>query len=136
MIVVDTNQLAYLLIGGERTELARQVLLQDPEWAAPLPWRSEFRSILTGHFRRSDLAVSDALKLQRKAEQLLAGREYLVRSDRVLRLAAGSDCSAYDCEFVALAQQLKVPLVTWDKQILAAFPSIAMSPRGYLDECA
>jgi len=136
MIVVDTNQIAYLLIGGDRTELARQVLLRDPEWGAPLLWRSEFRSILTQYLRRKEITPSDAIRLQRKAEQLLLGREFLVHSERVLRLAATSDCSAYDCEFVALAKQLKVPLVTWDKQVLAAFPLEAMSPRDFLDEGA
>lgn len=134
MIVVDTNQIAYLLIGGERTELARQVLLRDPEWVAPLLWRSEFRSILAGYLRRNELPLPDALKLQAKAEQLLAGREHLVRSDRVLRLAASSGCSAYDSEFVAVARQLRVPLVTWDKEVLAAFPTVAMTPKGYLEE--
>lgn len=134
MIVVDTNQIAYLLIGGDRTDLARQVLLRDPEWAAPLLWRSEFRSILAGYLRRSELALPDALKLQAKGEQLLARREHLVRSERVLRLVADSGCSAYDCEFVALAQQLRAPLVTWDKEVLAAFPSVAMTPKDYLGE--
>ncbi|MCK4414435.1 MAG: type II toxin-antitoxin system VapC family toxin [Candidatus Eisenbacteria sp.] len=136
MIVVDTNQLAYLLIGGEKTDLARQVLLQDPEWAAPLLWRSEFRSILTQYLRKEEITLPDAVRLQRKAEQLVAGREFLVRSDRVLRLAASSDCSACDCEFVALAKQLKAPLVTWDWQVLSAFPAIAMSPGDFLDESA
>ena len=43
MIVVDTNRLAYLLIGGKPTQAVREVLLQDPEWSAPVLWRSEFR---------------------------------------------------------------------------------------------
>ena len=136
MIVVDTNQVAYLLIGGDKTDLARQVLLRDSEWAAPLLWRSEFRSVLAQYLRREEIALSDAVKLQRKAESLLAGREFLVRSDRVLRLMASSGCSAYDCEFVALAKQLKVPLITWDRPVLSAFPATAMSPADFLEESA
>jgi predicted nucleic acid-binding protein len=34
---------------------------------------------------------------------------------------------AYDCEFVALAQYLNVPLVTADKKILREFPEVATS---------
>jgi predicted nucleic acid-binding protein len=58
---------------------------------------------------------------------LLAGAEFQVESAAVLNLAALSQCSAYDCEFVALAQQLGVMLVTSDRQILRQFPSSAVS---------
>jgi predicted nucleic acid-binding protein len=37
----------------------------------------------------------------------------------------------YDCEFVALAQHLDVPLVTADKKILREFPAIAKSLDAY-----
>jgi len=48
-------------------------------------------------------------------------------SDDVLQLVRDSSCSAYDCEFVALAKKLSVPLVTEDKQILKDFPMISIS---------
>jgi predicted nucleic acid-binding protein len=62
----------------------------------------------------------------------MSGREYPASTDRVLRLAAGSVCSSYDCEFVAVAQDLTVPLVTADRQILRAFPETAVSLDGFL----
>jgi len=49
----------------------------------------------------------------------------------VLDLVASSTCTAYDCEFVALARELAVPLVTTDKQILRDFPAIARPLAGY-----
>jgi predicted nucleic acid-binding protein len=98
---------------------------------APILWRSEFRSILTQYMRRGELSFPQALKLQKKAEQLMANRERLVPSENILHLAADSLCSAYDCEFVALAVELGIPLVTADKKILKAFPAIAMSPTSF-----
>jgi len=132
MIVVDTNQLAHLLIGGDATEAARRVFLQDPVWSAPLLWRSEFRSVLAQYLRRDELKVSQAIRLQEMAEELLAGREYLLESRKILLVASKSKCSAYDCEFVGLAKELLVPLVTSDKQILREFPHTAISPEAFV----
>ncbi len=60
------------------------------------------------------------------------GREYTVVSHKVLQLAGQSGCSAYDCEFVSLAMDLEIPLVTSDRQILRAFPKVAVSPEGFM----
>ena len=127
MIVVDTNVIAYLLLPGDRTSQARAALRQDSEWVAPLLWRSEFRNILALYLRQKHLSLDDALQFMREAEMLMQGGEYTVASSGVLGLAASSQCSAYDCEFVALAQELGVPLVTSDRRMLAKFPATAIS---------
>jgi predicted nucleic acid-binding protein len=127
MIVVDTNVVAYLLLGGEKTAGARLAFRKDPAWAAPILWRSEFRNILGAYLRRGTLTRSDALEVMREAEALFHGTEYSVESGQVLKLLSESNCSAYDCEFVALAQQLSVPLVTSDSEILKDFPQTAIS---------
>ena len=67
------------------------------------------------------------MRIWGNGESLMKHREYEVVTTDVLRLAAASKCSAYDCEFVALAQVLNVPLVTSDAAVLKAFPSVAVS---------
>jgi predicted nucleic acid-binding protein len=131
MIVVDTNVVAYLLLGGEMTPGARVAFRKDPEWVAPLLWRSEFRNILAAYLRRGSLILSDALEMMREAETLFSGAEYSVESGQVLKLVSESSCSAYDCEFVALAQQLGVSLLTSDAQILKEFPRTATSLEAF-----
>ncbi|MDH4236373.1 MAG: type II toxin-antitoxin system VapC family toxin [Nitrospira sp.] len=131
MIVADTNLLIYLYVQGQRTEESEAVLRRDPVWTAPLLWRSEFRNALIGLVRKDALALDEALPMVDEAERWLAGREYSVVSRHVLTLAEKSGCSAYDCEFVALAQDLAVQLVTADRQILKAFPTIAISPSAF-----
>lgn len=127
MIVVDSNVLAYLYMPGEFTDIAEALLGTDPEWAAPVLWRSEFRNILAGYLRRKSLGFEQAVALQAEAEDLLAGREYEVDSTSVLELVRDSDCSAYDCEFIALAAKLGTRLVTMDKKLLKAFPGRAVA---------
>lgn len=122
MIVVDTNVLAYLYLPSEHTTMAEVLLERDPDWVVPVLWRSEFRNILAGCLRRKTLAFQDAIKIQAEAEGLLAGGEHAVDSRRVLELVRDSDCSAYDCEFVALGMELGTVLVTMDAKLLKAFP--------------
>lgn len=131
MIVADTNLLIYLYVQGQRTEESEAVLQQDALWTAPLLWRSEFRNVLIGLVRTNALQFEKALAIITEAERWLTGHEYSVVSRQVLELADRSGCSAYDCEFVALAQDLEVPLVTNDRQILKAFPTIAVSPSAF-----
>ncbi|MEA5391231.1 type II toxin-antitoxin system VapC family toxin [Cyanobium gracile UHCC 0139] len=125
MIVVDTNVVAYLLLAGPQTEKAEALLLHDPEWAAPVLWRSELRNVLSGYLRRGQLDHQQVLRLQGQAEALLQGSEVAVDSADVFRLVEASDCSAYDCEFVAAALALQTRLITSDRQLLRAFPTLA-----------
>jgi len=133
VIVADVNLIAYLLLGGSEQPLAQRVLERDPVWAAPLLWRSEFRSVLAAYMRLRGLSVSDACRAHGLADELLDGHEFEVPGERVLALVASSACSAYDCEYVALAEELAVPLVTADRQLLRAFANRAISPEDFVE---
>lgn len=60
------------------------------------------------------------------AELLMAEGTLEVESGHVLRLANSSGCTAYDCSYVAVAEAIGVKLLTDDRQVLAAFPGIAV----------
>ena len=126
MIVVHSKVLAYLYLPSEYT-VAEALLAQDSDWAAPILWRSEFRNILAGYMRRKTITFDQANSLQREAESLLEGAEFELESHAVLELVRDSDCSAYDCEFIALAMRLDTQLVTMDKKLLRAFPKRAVA---------
>ncbi|MCX6574303.1 MAG: type II toxin-antitoxin system VapC family toxin [Candidatus Aminicenantes bacterium] len=132
MIVADTNLLAYLHIKGKNSPVARQVVLQDPHWAAPFLWRSEFRNTLITCVKGGLVERNEVFGIMAAAESMLAGWEYDVVSDEVLELATATGCTAYDAEFVALARDLRVPLVTTDKELLEKFPDTAVSPEHFL----
>ena len=127
MIVVDTNVIGYLYLTSERSEQAERALIKDSEWVAPLLWRSELRNVLATYLHENLIALEDALHVIQEAETMMQDGEYEIASARVLRLALSSGCSACDCEFVALADDLNVPFITMDKKILAQFPNIAVA---------
>ena len=129
MIVVDTNVVAGFVLLGHSFEAAKSLYGRDPEWSAPVLWRSEFRNVLATQVRRGRYGLEAAVALMRRAEGLLAGREFSAPSPIVLELAAESGCTAYDCEFVAVAMELGVRLVTQDAQVLKAFPKVAVDLR-------
>ncbi len=103
----------------------------DLEWAAPVLWRSELRNVLAGYLRRGDLNVATAESVMHRAATSLSGGEHFVSDEAVLHLVARSKCSAYDCEFVALALSLDVPLVTEDRKLLATFPRVCRSLKRF-----
>jgi predicted nucleic acid-binding protein len=131
MIVVDTNIIGYLFLSSDQSLLAEHALQKDREWAAPILWRSELRNVLALYTRNNLLTLKHAHHIMNGALELLSGREYEVSSYEVLRLASESKCSAYDCEFVAVANDLKVPLVTVDRQLLRKFPKVAVPLKSF-----
>ena len=132
MIVVDTNIIGYLLLDSSLSETCEAVLKADPQWAAPRLWRNEMRSVLGHYIRKGILSLADAKQIMTQATRLMQGSEYEVPSNQVLDLADASTCSAYDCEFVALARDLQVPLVTSDRQILKEFSETAIAVDDFV----
>lgn len=131
MIVADTNLIVYLFITGDQTPLAQEVLEKDPHWIVPPLWQSEFRNVLAGYMRRG-MELSQAQEVMTDALLTLENRQVAPSSEKVFELVSKSDCTAYDCEFIALAQQLNILLVTSDKQLLQRFPGSAIALKEFI----
>jgi predicted nucleic acid-binding protein len=131
MIVVDVPLIACLCIDGALTPQAESVLEADPVWAAPAWWRSGFADLLADYLRRRRMDMESVLVSLHMAEETMAGREYVVDTRKVLELAAQSGCGAHECEYVALARDLAVPLVTMNRELLRAFPKTALAPEKF-----
>ena len=127
MIVVDTNIICYRYMASPFSKGADAAWAKDSDWIVPLLWRSEFRNVLAGAIRQRSLSTNAAIEIANLAEAMLAQNEFLVSSSAVLQLVSQSHCSAYDCEFVALARQQEILLLTVDRQILHDFSEDAIS---------
>src|SRR5262245_36045955 len=132
MIVVDTMVLAHLVVRGDWTAESQAVRAIDPDWVAPILWRSEFRNVLTKLMRAREMTVPEATRHMISAEKVMRGLTLRIGSRQILALTASSSCTAYDCEFVALAKSRGVPLVTRDKEVLREFPETAQSARDFV----
>jgi len=128
MIVVDTNVLAYLYLPGDRTAEVQALLETDPEWAAPVLWRSELMNVLCTYMRVKGLALSKCLEVFDLADALLSGRTYTTAPLKVFAVSERTGCSGYDSEFVALAEELGVKLVTYDTKLISRAGSVACLP--------
>lgn len=132
MIVVDTNILAYFLITGASTPDAVSAYKKDPVWIGPSLWRSEFRSVLRKYLKANLLDLRKATQMMLEAEDVMQGEGIEPPSAAVLQLTAQSQCSSYDCEFVALAQALGIKLLTTDQKITTEFPATAITLKNFL----
>lgn len=134
MIVVDTNLLAYAVLGGERSELAERAALRDSDWIAPALWRHEMANVLATAMRVRGLSLTEALYAFAAAERLVAEAEIEPELADRLELAARGKVSAYDAEFVAVALRLDLPLVTADRRLAQAFPKSVLLVEEFVVE--
>jgi predicted nucleic acid-binding protein len=128
--VVDTNVVAYLLLGTEqyadeaRTFLASLGGAQAPAlWEAELAnvlWMATRHKILTIEEATGRLALADSLGIDTVPNRTL-WQGALVRSHQ-------SGVAVYDTLFVELAARQRVPLATFDAALIKAFPKIAARP--------
>ena len=126
MIVIDTNVMVRLVVGGAAGSGSARLLEDDAEWAAPDILLSELRNVLVGFVRRGVLSPDAAAAMCDDAALVLGDRVAGVGSAQVIAVALECGLSAYDAEFVALARRLGVRLVTLDRAILRGAPDVAV----------
>ena len=132
LIVADTNLIVYLLVRGQETPEAERAYEIDSKWVAPDLWRSEFRNALALYVRNGQLGLDEAVQHMAHAERLVDAGSRPIDSAKVLSLATQTGCSAYDCEYVALAQDLGVTLVTADRKLASKFKPTAVHLRDFV----
>ncbi|MFN8461604.1 MAG: type II toxin-antitoxin system VapC family toxin [Anaerolineales bacterium] len=115
MIVADTNLIVYLFITGDQTPLAQKRFLTRNARTGSFLHCKQFRNVIAGYIRRG-MNIADN-EIMKDAMLTLENRQVTPSSEKILILISKSDCTAYDCEFIALAQQLNIVLVTADKQL-------------------
>ena len=131
MIVADTNLLVYLFIESDFTVGAQQVHSLDPDWVFPPIAISEASNVLVTLVREKHITSETASEALRRIEKhVMAGlREVSMKA--VLELAIQRNISAYDAQFIVLADLLGIYLVTEDGKLKRTFPDKALSMEAF-----
>ena len=130
-VVVDTNVVAYLLLGTEGfVDEARACFRAVSNPIAPAHWEAELTNVLWMAVR------SGILPPEEGPVRLSLARRLGVESVTTATLCQGallrsvtSGIAVYDTLFVELAVRTGCPLLTFDKAVIKAFPDIAIRPR-------
>lgn len=126
MIVADTNLVAYLVIPGDSTRQAERVRAKDRVWVVPPFLPHELLNVMATYVRKDVLDRDEALRAYRRGLSLVTVSDLKLDPVAVLNLASAAGGATYDAEFVWLAQQLRVPVVTADQEMLKAFPAVTV----------
>lgn len=128
--VIDTNVVAYLLLGTERfLEEARGCMAAVSMPMAPAHWEAELGNVVWMAVRASVLPPEEGslrLTLARRLGVESVATTGLMQGALLRSLDSG--VAVCDTLFVELAARAHCPLATFDKAILKAFPDIALRP--------
>jgi predicted nucleic acid-binding protein len=131
--VVDTNVVAYLLLGPEPFEAeADEFWGMVDEPIAPVLWEAEFANVVWLAVRAGFLRPEEGLQRLEAASRLgihsvPTQTLWLGALDR----SVTSGVAVYDTLFVELADREGIALATFDKRVLTAFPDIAKRPGAF-----
>ena len=130
--VVDTNVLAYLLLGTEaHVDEARAALERVSIPLAPAHWEAELTNVVWMAVRTGILPPEEGpvrLSLARRLGVETVATGTLCQGALMRSITSG--IAVYDTLFVELAARTGCPLLTFDKALLKAFPDIAIRPRN------
>lgn len=128
--VVDTNVVAYLLLGAEQyVDEARTFLASIDEAQAPALWEAELANVLWMATRHKILTIHEAAARLTLADSLgVHGVPNRMLWQGALVRAHQSGIAVYDTLFVELAARQGLPLATFDAALIKAFPDIAARP--------
>jgi predicted nucleic acid-binding protein len=132
MIVADATLLCHFFLRSDLSTLARDVRSRDGVWMVPPLWRAEFANAIVMAHRTCPDPLERYLEAWDSARSALEPCERPVDVREVIRLAAGHKITAYDAQYVHLAEALRVPLVTEDVELLRKFSGVAVSMRGFV----
>lgn len=132
--VVDTNVLAYLIVGTKPfADETRRLIETVTDMFAPAIWEAELANVVWMAIRQRVLSEEDGHRTLILADSLgICSIPTRTLWQGALIRSINSGIAVYDMLFVEVADREKLPLATFDEALLEAFPEIAFRPRDLL----
>ena len=130
-VVVDTNVIAYLLIGEpELADEASNFWERTTAILAPSSWKAELANAVWVLVRQSARSEEAGLACLQEAGLLrIESVDPQELWEEAYRRALRANHPVYDTLFVELAVRESVPLATFDKAVLKKFSDVAKRPN-------
>jgi hypothetical protein len=119
------------VIPGKLTKTAEAIRSRDRDWYAPESFRFEWLNVCTFYIRQKILHRDMAIRAYNRGMALVEEMATPDDPARIINLYLASGCSSYDCRFIALAEDLKIKLVTFDQELFGAFPETAVGSESF-----
>jgi len=135
-VVIDTNVVAYLLLGTERfAGESSRFMSAVQQSLAPALWEAELANVVWMAIQQGVMPPEEGPSRLALAARL-GIRSIPSRSlwQGALVRAVSSGVAVYDTLFVELAVRERLRLATFDRKVLKAFPDVAARP-GDLTPC-
>ena len=134
MIVIDANILIYALIECDNSRLIPQVREKDADWRTTGLCLHETLNVLATYQRRGVLTLEQCRELLGNASRFISVAQCDVDMEASLVAAAKYGITGYDAQYVALAQNFSVPLITEDRKLRQAVPGVGISMQEFIEQ--
>ncbi|MDD5633485.1 MAG: type II toxin-antitoxin system VapC family toxin [Methylococcales bacterium] len=134
MIVIDANILIYALIECDNSRMIPQLREKDADWRTAGLCLHEILNVLTTYQRRGLLTLEQCRELLKSANHFISVAQCEVDMEASLSVAAKYGITGYDAQYVALALNLAVPLITEDRKLRQAAPEVAISMQEFIEK--
>ncbi|MCE9588648.1 MAG: type II toxin-antitoxin system VapC family toxin [Verrucomicrobia bacterium] len=131
MIIADASLVSFLFLEGEVSGTVRELYRRDTDWVTPPILNHEMLNILAAVGRADDTALAME-ELWKEIRMRLGSRQQIPDPMRALRMAIDLGVSGSEAQYLALSQQLSVPMVSCDQRLLEHLPKLVVSPEVYL----
>ena len=135
-VVVDTNVVAYLLLGTERfVAESRRFMAVVDQGLAPALWEAELANVIWMAIRQGVMSPEEGPKRLALAARLgIHSVPSRTLWQGALVRAVSSSVAVYDTLFVELAVRENLPLATFDRKVLKTFPDVASRPGDLMPQ--